>query len=164
MSAPSVQTTLTVTNFTDDKANALVALFKTYIPGLTNVMKFVRPIGDKTLPLDCLMVQPKMADPRMLTTAKYETWYFFDLYYYVGGASIEAVGVKVTAVAETFMKLFSQNALGDGSVKFKQYEPYWTNSEMSRFEFSPAFLLGREGPKYAAVGYCQLKVMTVTLK
>lgn len=157
-------------NLTDNMAEALLTLAKTYIPGITNFYKGVRPISSEDVQIPCLMLQPLNVDARMVTTAKYQKWYFFDFWFGVGDASVEKTTVKVTDVGEAFIKLFSNNALSDQGTagatnKFKTNGTTWVDSEMTKVDYSVAFRLerpgGQNGPKYVALGNFQLKVQTV---
>ena len=153
----------------DEIAELLLDLCKTYVPGLPNRYKGLRPISAEDVNVPCVMVQPETVTLNMNTTAKYHKEYLFDFWYAVGGSTIDDTVIMATDVAEIFMKLFSNNALGDrGTVgatqKFKTNGSEWIDSEMTRVECSVPFLLGKPvGPKYVSLGNFQLRLQTVTL-
>jgi hypothetical protein len=61
--APSLQTTLTVVNYTDQITEAYRGLMQTYVPGLPNFYKGLRPIASEEVLVPCLMVQPVSLEP-----------------------------------------------------------------------------------------------------
>jgi hypothetical protein len=166
VSTPTLQTTLTVVNITDDLVTALFGLCETYVPGLPNRYRGLRPIAsaDETgqaILVPCVMIQPVRQEPSMRTTGKMTKWYVFDFYFVVGQDTVDATVTDAASAAEIFVKLFSNNALGDGSNQFMTYPGQWVQSEMSKVEYSVPLVLGRpNGPKYFALGQFQLKVET----
>ena len=179
MSNVTIQTTLIsrgamsgLVNVTDNMVMFLMGLTKQYIPGLSNLYKGLRPISSEEISIPCAMFQPMSIRADMNTTAKYHKYRPFDVWYVVGGSTIEKVNEDATSVAEAFTKLFSNNAKNDlGSAsESNNYKKYsaggpsdlnWLDSEMTTVEWSPAFLSGRPGgPKYIAVGSFLLTLET----
>jgi hypothetical protein len=162
-------------NVTDDMTMFLLGLIRQYAPGLSNFYKGLRPISAESISIPCAMVQPMSIAPMMNTTAKFHKKRPFDIWFVVGGTSIEECVENCTSVAEIFTKLFSNNAKNDlGSAsESNNYKKYsaggpsdlnWLDSEMTTVEWSPAFLSGRPGgPKYIAVGSFLLTLETQSL-
>ena len=166
----------------DDYVECFHALVATYIPGLPNFYKGLRPLSSEDLAIPCCMVQAVADQSEFATNARIHTYWPFDFYYVVGDDTIDACSVKVTNCAMIFRKLFSNNALNDfqyNSGKTLQYKTYqatafgsytpssnvtWTNSEMKGGIVGVPFLLGKpSGPKYAAAGYFRLTLETQKL-
>jgi hypothetical protein len=171
-----IQTTLVslgqvagLNNVIDELTETLVGLCKTYIPGIPNVKKGLRPIESEDVPVNTIMIQFLNVAPNMKTTAKYEKFYVFDFWYIIGDDSVDECMVKATDLAEIFMKLFSNNALNDqGQVantnKYKTNGSQWQDSEMTRVECTVPFVLGRPNTsKYVSLGNFQLRIQTVKL-
>jgi hypothetical protein len=176
MSNTKIQTTLIsrgassgLVNVTDGLTEILISLVKTYIPGITNTYKGLRPIDAEDVNVPCVMIQPVSIDPKMVTTAKFQKLYLFDFWYVVGAGTVDECVVQATDVAEIFMKLFSNNALNDQGTanntnKYKTNGSNWIDSEMTRVECSVPFMLGKQNaPKYVALGNFQLRIQTVSL-
>ena len=156
-------------NVIDGLTELLLGLCKTYVPGLPNRYKGLRPITAEDVNVPCVMLQFDNVAPSMITTAKYQKLYLFDFWYAVGGSTVDDAIVQATDVAEIFMKLFSNNALNDRGTagatnKFKTNGSEWVDSEMSRVECAVPILLGKpNAPKYVSLGNFQLRLQTVKL-
>ena len=182
MGNSNIQTTLVtrgassgLVNLTNTMTEVILALALQYAPGLTTFYKGLRPLSAESINIPCIMVQPMGVKASMNTTAKFHKYYTFDIWYVVGGESIEEAVEKCTSIAEIFIKLFSNDALNDqgsghDTNSFKKYSNSsidgvnWLDSEMSRVEWSVPFLSGRPGgPKYVAWGNFQLTTETQNL-
>jgi len=166
-----IQTTLgggTLVDQADSQIEAVRALIKTYIPGMANVQKGILLPGDELIKPPIIMLQARKPRPRMYTTAKFHTDRSIEFVFWVGNDNPEPATVLATNFGQIFEKLFSNNALADigstNSNKFKQYQPYWINSEMSGMDYSPAFKFWQEGPKYIVGGGFTLDVQTVQIE
>ena len=171
-----IQTTLVspgqsvgVVNDVDVLTEAIMSLFRTYIPGLPP-LKGIRSFAvgtNDSAPIPCVMVQPVELQASMITSARFNKLYPFDIWYSVGAETVEDVAVLVTDAGALFVKLFSNNALNDRTAsppsnKFKANGTTWVDCEMTHISFSPALLSGRDpGPKYFALGQFQLKIQIV---
>lgn len=171
-----IQTTLVgagqgsgLANDVDTLTEALMSLVNTYIPGLPalkGIRSFAVEENDRA-PIPCCMIQPAKVTPAMVTTARFEKWYQFDLWFAVGGNTVEDVAVLSTDAGALFQKLFSNNALNDRngptpSNKYATNGTLWVFSKMDTIDFSPALLSGRDpGPKYFGLGNFQLRLQTV---
>lgn len=178
MSQVTIQTTLTnadsspLTNSPDTIVAAAKALVIKYIPGIpqANIFRGIRTLGDEdAVKIPCLMLQMRNIGPKMPTTGKYNTKSPLDFGFYVGDDNSEAAALKGSSLGAIFVKLFSNNALNDissnpPSAKYKRYEPYWDDSEMSRVEFSPVFKWAKTpGPKYVCAGFFRLTLELMAL-
>ncbi len=155
-------------NLTDNLMEIFKGLVQTYIPGIPHFYKGLRPFESESVQLPCVLLQPVEVQAKMSTTAKYEKWYPFDLWFAVGADSVDDAVVKCTDVGEIFAKLFSNNALNDRGVansnQFKTYGTNWVDSDMSKISYGIPFLFGRQGAaKYCALGCFQLKIQTQKL-
>ena len=157
-----------VVNDVDTLTEALMALFRSTIPGLPPI-KGLHNLGvndQDRAPIPCIMVQPENVAPSMVTTARFEKWYQFHLVFVLGAETPEECAVLVTDAGALMQKLFSNNALNDrngaNSNRYCNYSPYWIFSTMGNIAFEPAFLSGRTpGPKYFAFGELHLRLQTV---
>lgn len=164
-----VQNTLSATNYTLQIQQQIGALVLKYIPGLGKVYNSVRyvsnPIVKDQAQIPCAMIQPLRDEPSMITTAKYHSFYSYKVFFMLADDDPDNLIVKLTDVGNIFQKLFSNNALGTLNNQFKQYSPYWLDSEMTPMDYSVPIVLGRSpGPKYYAIGDMNLRMQTVTLK
>lgn len=144
-------------------------LMQTYVPGLPNFYKGLRPLAAEDIAFPCVMVQPVNLNSDMTTTAKTHTFWLFDFWYVVGDDSVDGCTVKMTNVGMIFRKLFSNNALNDRGTagatnQFKTYGTNWVDSKMSKIDFGVPIKFDRpNGNTYVAVGNFQLRLETQKL-
>lgn len=188
MGAPIISTTLSdadgsvMSDRFDDKIEAIRAILRTYIPGVSNVLKGIRPPGDEEIPFPCFMVGAGGVRATMRSTAKYDTRWTVDVFWMVGDSNPEAAEQKGTNILMLLRKLFSNNAstitgagYGNGPYgqdpygdpwpsaaanSFRQYLPYWVDSEQTKNDKSPLFKSFGDGPKYTVVGHFSLTLQT----
>jgi hypothetical protein len=161
----SVSTTLTVINETKIRGEALLALIAQYVPGIVGRYYGWRSIGTSDLNYPCAMVEPKSQVPTMVTTGKYQINLVYSIYIYAVDNTQEPLASLVTSMMETMVKLFSNNALGDMSNKFKSYPGYWLDSEMKSITFSPYFINAAPNTaKFMKAAVMQFEIMDVVLK
>lgn len=195
MGLTQIQTTLVapqgggLKDIIDDQVEAMRAIMRVYIPGLGNFLKGIRPIGDESIPVPCLMLQARKFDPQFITTAKMHRYTMVQMVYYVGNDNPETAALMCSNVAVILAKLFSNNGLSDimpggvgfgvspygddpygdpypdaNSNSFYQYDPYWLSATVTEAGISPLFKFwGDNGPKYVAIGTFQLKLERVEL-
>ena len=133
------------TNDIDARAQTILSLVKQYIPGFVDRRYGWRAQG--TMPSEIqfplFRIVPMSVVPKMYATGKwkvsitYDLWMDFTEDNETNLTTLQASGVSAV------MKLFSQNALADGSTKFKQYQPGtgagWNESEMVSFRMGPPY-------------------------
>jgi hypothetical protein len=160
----------TVINEFDIRGLAIRDLIKTYVPGVSGVYYGFRPLGSNDLDYPCIHIEPLMQSPKMVTTGKFHIKWEFGLFFFVRDNDPEQVVTLATSLAESLVKLFSNNALGDLSTsfsnKFKAYSGYWINSEMLNVEVSRSFVNATPDNqnRYMRAGLLRLEVEDVLLK
>lgn len=161
----SIETTLNVTNETGVRAQALADLVKQYVGEIKAAYMGHRPIGKDDLTFPCVMVDVVNAKAVMVTTGKYTCHWTVKLYYYIVSSNRDDLLVKQTEVMEALIKLFSNNALSDGTNRFKTYPGYWLDSEMLSMEYSGTFAWEKpDRADFARAGLLTLELMDVIVK
>lgn len=173
--ATTIPTSLTVVNETDVRGQALLALILQYatIQGYYGFRSFGANTGPSgsSVSFPCVMIDPVKQDLKMARLGKYILKITYMIYFFCQESSPDAIVTQATGIAEIFAKLFSNNALGDGTPRFKQYPNpgggyYWLNSEMSVIDWSTSFLNSTPDnlQTYMRAGRVQFEIEDVILK
>ena len=142
---------LTVVEFFDLRVKELKRLIVQHIGALT-IYEWHRPIALQApwaVNLPCFMIQPQRWEPSLDTNGKYDFWGTVIVYVYCANQQPEGAGDQCMNFASAFAKLVSNNALDDLQLPGRTNEHYvhanfWIESQLSAFEFSPPFPLGRD--------------------
>ena len=160
-----IETTLTVTDEAGIRTQALLDLIQLKIGHLRAGYLGHRPIGADDLTFPCVMVECVESSAKMYTTGKFDVRWTVNIYYYVVSENRDQLVRQQTEVMEALTKLLSNNALSDGTPKYKSYPGYWLDSEMLAMKFSGTFAWSRpEGPKFARAGLMTVELMDRILK
>jgi hypothetical protein len=159
-------------NVLDEKVEAIRSLLTLYAGGLGKICKGILPPGDENIVVPSVYLQAAKIDAKMYTTGKYHRFWPVAFVFFNGDDNPEKAVEKCTDAGIIFVKLFSNNALGDlqtanpASLNFKQYNPYWINSEMTTISISGLIKwLGNAetGPKYYSIGTFMLTLETAEI-
>jgi hypothetical protein len=165
----AIQNTLGATNYTLAKLWSIRDLIKTYILGV-QIYQGIKSVGSEDMVFPCIMLQPVSNKTKMINSAKFDTSYTFDIYWWVGSQNSEDCVLRVTDMGEILQKLFSNNALGDlngaHTSQFMAYGSNWLDSKMTEIKYGPPLYLGDKPsrPKFAALGCFQITLQTVLIK
>lgn len=175
--AKTISTTLTVKNYIDDKAQAILSLIATYIPGFVGRYYGFRQIGSQEKPVSfpAIFLEPLSEDARMITTGKFELKIVYTLWFFVLDNSPEDALTLITSAAEALTKLFSNNALGDlgsgNTNKFKAYTDgngtvQWIDSEMTPVDISRSFVdaVPNSQARFMRAGSMRFEIQDVVIK
>jgi len=149
----------TVTNETDKRGQALLALIATNIPGFRTRYYGFRPFGQQdTIAFPAVMVECNSQAPGMPTTGKYLCVWQYSIYFYVTEDNPNAVVTLQSSAAEAIIELFS-------NAHFKANSGYWTNSEMKGVLLSTSFENARPArQRYMRVGVVRLELQDFLIK
>jgi hypothetical protein len=149
---------MTVVNETDNRGRALMNIIDTFIPGFLQIYYGFRPFGQDTIQFPCAMVECSEQRPSMITTAKYECRWTFNIYFFVTEDNPESVVTLQGSAAEALIELFSNS-------QKKAYPGYWVNSEMKAVLYSTSFINAKPTRQlYMRVGIIRLELIDVILK
>ncbi len=173
----AVSSSLTYVNETDIRGRALLDLILQYAStdGAYNLSGYYgfRPMGaaEPNVVFPCVMIDPQSTDAKMDRLGKYRLTIAYNIYFYCIESSPEAVVSLADSIGEYLMKLFSNNALADGTPKFKQYPNgsggyYWLDSEMTPVTWSTTFTNAEPSNQqnYMRAGIMKFTITDIILK
>ena len=166
----TLNTTLTVTNYIDDKGRAILALIQNYMKFQSFFYGF-KPQGDNPdIIYPALFVEPKSEDPIIGSIGKFDVKILYAIYWYVRSNSVDEAVSLTGWIGSALKKLFSNNALGvigsenPPQYRFKAYSGYWLNSQMLGIRYATTYLnAAAAGVKYERAGRLMLEVQDVIL-
>jgi hypothetical protein len=160
-----IESLLTITNEFDVRGKAIRDLIASYIPGIAGRYYGFRNLGDTDVNFPAIMVEPYLQDAKMVSLGKFDLRLTYNLFFFVKDNDPEQVVTLATSLAESLIKLFSNNALGDLSTnftnQFKAYSGYWLDSEMSTVEISRSYVSATPNDQ---VGYMRAGLMRLTIQ